>query len=65
MSLLELFVHVDDFWQAFAPQWEQELVASGLRRRRNKLLVFAWNRRQLYLRRFPAYPSQHTLGLYT
>ena len=34
-------------------------------RRTIKLLVFAWNRRQLYLRRFPAYPSQHTLGLYT
>lgn len=36
MSLLELFCHVDDFWQAFAPQWEQELLASGLRQRRRR-----------------------------
>ncbi len=23
MSLLELYCHVDDFWQAFATYWEQ------------------------------------------
>jgi hypothetical protein len=34
MSLLELFCHVDDFWKAFAPHWEQELLQSGLKRRR-------------------------------
>lgn len=34
MSLLELFCHVDDFWKAFAPHWEQELLHSGLKRRR-------------------------------
>lgn len=34
MSLLELFCHVDDFWKAFAPKWEQELLHSGLKQRR-------------------------------
>ncbi len=34
MSLLELFCHVDDFCKAFAPHWEQELLHSGLKRRR-------------------------------
>jgi hypothetical protein len=34
MSLLELFCHVDDFCQAFVPEWEQELLHSGLKRRR-------------------------------
>jgi hypothetical protein len=24
MSLLELFCAVDDFWQGFAPRWEQQ-----------------------------------------
>lgn len=34
MSLLELFCHVDDFWQVFAPEWEHDLLQSGLKRRR-------------------------------
>ena len=32
-SLLELFVHVDDFWQAFRPIWHEHLLASGQRQR--------------------------------
>ena len=32
-SLLELFVHVDDFWQAFRPIWHEHLLASGKRQR--------------------------------
>lgn len=31
-SLLELFVHVDDFWQTFRPVWH-DLLASGNRQR--------------------------------
>ena len=31
MSLLELFCAVDDFWQAFAPVWQQKLLTSGER----------------------------------
>ena len=26
MSLLELFCHVDDFWQAFEPEWYAQLL---------------------------------------
>ena len=33
MSLLELFCAVDDFWQAFAPAWQQKLLTSGQRQR--------------------------------
>ncbi len=33
MSILELFCSVDDFWQQFAPHWQQELLASGQRER--------------------------------
>jgi hypothetical protein len=29
MSLLELFVSVDDFCQAFLPIWERKLLADG------------------------------------
>lgn len=32
-SLLELFVSVDDFWQAFGPYWYQHLLTSAKRRR--------------------------------
>ena len=33
MSLLELFCHVDDFWQRFRPHWEREMLQSGFRQR--------------------------------
>lgn len=33
MSILELFCSVDDFWQQFAPQWQQSLLAAGQRKR--------------------------------
>jgi Transposase DDE domain len=33
MSILELFCSVDDFWQHFAPTWQQELLSSGQRHR--------------------------------
>ena len=32
-SLLELFVHVDDFWQEFRPIWHEHQLASGQRQR--------------------------------
>lgn len=32
-SLLELFCHVDDFWQRFRPWWYEQLVTSGQRQR--------------------------------
>ena len=33
MSLLELFCAVDDFWQAFAPQWQEKLLTNGQQQR--------------------------------
>ena len=41
MSLLEFFVYVDDFCQAFLPNWEERLSAEGskYRSRRGQLSV--------------------------
>jgi len=33
MSILELFCSVDDFWQQFAPNWQNSLLAAGQRQR--------------------------------
>src|SRR5579864_3245048 len=33
MSILDLFCSVDDFWQVFAPEWRQGLLATGCRQR--------------------------------
>jgi DDE family transposase len=33
MSIRELFCSGDDFWQQFAPKWQQDLLASGQRLR--------------------------------
>ena len=35
-SLLELFVHVDDFCQVFMPAMEQQLLKSGQRQRKRQ-----------------------------
>ncbi len=34
MSILDVYVSVDEFWQQFAPQWERHLLTSGQQRRR-------------------------------
>ena len=34
MSILDLYCSVDEFWQQFAPWWEEQLLASGQRQRR-------------------------------
>ncbi len=40
MSLLELYCHVDEFYQQFEPYWRQQLVSGpGQRRRRGQLSV--------------------------
>jgi hypothetical protein len=36
MSLLELFVSVDDFCQVFLPFWENKLLADGSKKRCRK-----------------------------
>jgi len=33
MSILDLFCSVDEFWQAFEPQWRQQVLSRGGRRR--------------------------------
>lgn len=33
MSLLDLFCHVDDFWQVFAPHWSKHQLQSGVKQR--------------------------------
>ena len=33
MSLLELFVSVDDFCQSFLPIWEKKLISDGSKKR--------------------------------
>jgi transposase len=40
MSILDLFCAVDDFWQAFAPRWQQELLTSGQRRRLRRTALY-------------------------
>lgn len=34
MSLLELFCDVDDFWKAFQPEWQAQLLQSGTKKRK-------------------------------
>jgi len=34
MSLLELFVNVDDFCQSLLPVWEKKLISDGSKKRR-------------------------------
>lgn len=41
MSLLELFCDVDDFWQAFAPSWHQQLLSQGRIKRVRKMQMCA------------------------
>lgn len=38
MSLLELFCDIDDFWQAFEPQWQQTLLSNGHQRQREGVM---------------------------
>ena len=33
MSILDLFCSVDEFWHAFEPQWRQQVLSRGGRRR--------------------------------
>lgn len=68
MSLLELFCHVDDFWQRFRPCWEQEMLQSGLRPRRrsarlpvSEVMTIMIRFHQSRYRNFKAYYTQQVL----
>src|SRR6185436_9536339 len=65
MSLLELFCHVDDFWQSFVPSWERELLDNGLKRRRrtgnlcpSEMMTILIYFHQMHYRDFKTYYTQ-------
>ena len=66
MSILDLYCAVDDFWQQFAPQWRQELLLAGPRRRQRAgvlhpsevmTIVIAFH--QSHYRTFKAYYTEY------
>jgi Transposase DDE domain len=67
-SLLELFVHVDDFCQHFMPVIEQQLLASGQRQRHrqrslsmSEVMTILIHFHQSHYRHFKAYYTKHVL----
>jgi transposase len=68
-SLLELFVHVDDFCKAFLPNLEQFLLSSGaIKRRRERslsiseVMTILIHFHQSHYRNFKAYYCEHVLA---
>jgi len=68
MSLLELFCHVDDFWLAFAPRWNQTLLHSGqIKRQRSgqlaesEIMTILIHFHQSHYRDFKAFYTPHVL----
>ena len=67
-SLLELFVHVDDFCQAFLPKLQQHLLSSGtIKRHRERslsiseVMTILIHFHQSHYRNFKAYYCEHVL----
>jgi transposase len=67
-SLLELFVHVDDFCKVFLPGLEQQLLASGVQQRRrarslsiSEVMTILIHFHQSHYRNFKAYYCEHVL----
>ena len=65
-SLLELFVSVDDFCQAFLPFWEKKLLADGSRKRQrsgqlssSEVMTIIIYFHQSHYRNFKAYYTEH------
>ncbi len=66
MSLLELYCAVDDFWQAFAPYWHRQQLASGERERQragelsaSEMMTILIHFHQARYRDFKTYYSEH------
>lgn len=66
MSILDLFCSVDEFWQQFAPWWQQQLLASGARKRLratrlypSEIMTIAILFQQSHYRTFKAYYTQY------
>jgi len=65
-SLVELFCDVDDFCQAFEPQWGKELIGSGTRQRRragqmhlSEMMTIVIHFHQSHYRDFKAYYTEY------
>jgi hypothetical protein len=66
MNLVELFCHVDDFCQAFEPEWRRHQLTTGRRRRRRRgqlclseiMTLLIWFHQSHY-RDFKAFYQQH------
>jgi hypothetical protein len=66
MSLLELFIDVDDFWQVFCPIWRQQLLADGCIQRlrepqlsMSEMMTILIHFHQSHYRNFKAYYIEH------
>ena len=66
MSLLELFIDVDDFWKVYFPIWKQQLLADGsIKRMRepqlsmSEIMTINIHFHQSHYRNFKAYYIQH------
>jgi len=66
MSLLELFVSVDDFCQLFMPIWEKKLICEGSKKRRrtgqlssSEIMTIVIYFHQASYRNFKAYYTEH------
>ena len=69
MSLLELYCCVDDFWQAFEPEWQREQLASGSRQRQrdgqlcaSEIMTIMIYFHQMRYRDFKTYYTQFVQG---
>jgi hypothetical protein len=67
-SLLEMFVHVDDFCQAFQPNLEQHLLGSGTVKRHrerslsvSEVMTILIHVHQSHYRNIKAYYCEHVL----
>jgi hypothetical protein len=66
MGLLELFVSVDDFCQAFLPFWERKLIEAGSKKRQragqlsvSEIMTIIISFHQSQYRNFKAYYTEH------
>jgi hypothetical protein len=66
MDLVELFCDVDDFWKAFFPAWQQQLIASGsIKRMRSprlsmsEIMTILIHFHQSHYRNFKAYYTEY------
>lgn len=65
MSLLELFCDIDDFWQVFAADWQQLLLANGQQRQRvgrmsmSEMMTIVVHFHQQRYRDFKTYYTQY------